>query len=402
MSHYHPAKTDFLAPEVRRDPYPYLAYLRQQAPVHWMPAMNAYLVTRYDDVAAILRDPQTFSSIAMRRQTPGRDPHDRSGNSVITADPPEHTRLRKILQDEFRMRPLRELEPRIYNLVAELGAKLAARDDFDLVNEFTVALPVTVIAELLDIEPARRADFKHWSDCLIKLLNDREGPAWQSAREGVFDLIKFFDSVFDERSHDFSGRADILSVLLRAETAERINRREMIAYAILLLTGGNETTTNLIGGMVLALLDNPEQLALLREDPARIPNAIEEGLRYCSPVQGVYRRAMREVEVAGQTIAAHSDIVTVLASANHDESKFSAPERFDVLRHTGGQVGFGLGHHHCLGAHLGRLEARVAFEWLVPQLEHLARGFEQVSWNDNWFVRGPASLPFTWQGRIQP
>ena len=108
MNDYHPAKTDFLAPEVRRHPYPYLAYLRQEAPVKWMPALNAFLVTRYDDIADILRDPATFSSIAMRRQAPGRDPGDRSGNSVITADPPEHTRLRKILQDEFRMRPLRE------------------------------------------------------------------------------------------------------------------------------------------------------------------------------------------------------------------------------------------------------------------------------------------------------
>lgn len=397
MHNYDPAKTNFLAPEVRRDPYPYLRYLRHEAPVHWMPALNAFLVTRYDDVADILRDPATFSSIAMRRQAPGRDPHDRSGNSVITSDPPEHTRLRRILQDEFRMRPLRELEPRVDTLVTELGEDLQARGSFDLVRDFTIPLPVTVIAELLDIEMSRQADFKHWSDCLIKLLNDREGPQWQRAREGVFDLIKFFGAVFDERSENFSARADILSVLLRAEAEGSINRREMVAYAILLLTGGNETTTNLIGGMVLALLDNPEQLALLREDPARIPNAIEEGLRYCSPVQGVYRRAMRDAEVAGHTIPAHSDIVTVLASANHDESKFASPERFDVLRHTGGQVGFGLGIHHCLGAHLGRLEARVAFAWLVPQLQRLERGFEQVTWNDNWFVRGPEALPFTWK-----
>ena len=359
MSHYHPAKTDFLAPEVRRHPYPYLAYLRAEAPVHWVPALNAFLVTRYDDVATCLRDPATFSSIAMRRQAPGRDPNDRSGNSVITTDPPEHTRLRKILQDEFRMRPLRELEPRIRGLVAELSTALTARESFDLVREFTIPLPVTVIAELLDIEKSRQEDFKHWSDCLIKLLNDREGPEWLRARAGVLDLIAFFGEVFEERSAVFADRHDILSVLLRAEVEGGINRREMIAYAILLLTGGNETTTNLIGGMVIALLEDPEQLAILREHPERIPNAIEEGLRYCSPVQGVYRRAMCDVEVAGQLIPAQSDIVTMLASANHDETKFADPERFDVSRHTGGQVGFGIGLHHCLGAHLGRLEARV-------------------------------------------
>ena len=394
MRTYHPAKTDFLAPEVRRHPYPYLAYLRHEAPVQWSPALNAFLVTRYDDIAAILRDPETFSSIAMRRQAPSRAAEERSGNSVITSDPPEHTRLRRILQDEFRMRPLRELEARIRTLVDELGDGLLARPSFDLVRDFTIPLPVTVIAELLDIERSRQDDFKHWSDCLIKLLNDREGPAWLRARAGVLDLIKFFGEVLEQRSAACAERRDILSVLLSAETASRINRREMIAYAILLLTGGNETTTNLIGGMVLALLENPDQLALLRDEPARIANAIEEGLRYCSPVQGVYRRAMREVEVAGHIIPAHSDVVALLASANHDESKFVEPERFDVLRHTGGQVGFGMGIHHCLGAHLGRLEARVAFEWLVPRLERFERGFEQVTWNDNWFVRGPDTLPF--------
>lgn len=397
MSHYHPAKTDFLAPEVRRHPYPYLAYLRAEAPVHWMPALNAFLVTRYDDVAACLRDPLTFSSIAMRRQAPGRDPNDSSGRSVITSDPPEHTRLRRILQDEFRVRPLRELEPRIRDLVAELSTALVARDTFDLVRDFTIPLPVTVIAELLNIEKSRHADFKHWSDCLIKLLNDREGPEWQRARAGVSDLITFFATAFEERGAAFADEHDILSVLLRAEAEGGISRREMIAYAILLLTGGNETTTNLIGGMVIALLEYPEQLAVLRDHPDRIANAIEEGLRYCSPVQGVYRRAMCDVEIAGHLIPAHSDIITVLASANHDESKFAEPERFDVLRHTGGQVGFGMGLHHCLGAHLGRLEARVAFEWLVPQLQYVRRGYTDVIWNDNWFVRGPETLPCRWQ-----
>jgi cytochrome P450 len=397
MRDYHPAKTDFLAPEVRRHPYPYMAWLRHESPVHWVPALDAYLVTRYDDIAALLRDPETFSSIAMRRQGPGREAEARGGNSVITADPPEHTRLRRLLQDEFRMRPLRELEPRIRELVDGLGHAVDARDAFDLVQDFTIPLPVTVIAELLDIERARQDDFKYWSDCLIKLLNDREGPAWLRARAGVFDLIQYFGEVLEGRSHDLGGRRDILSVLLNAEAEQRVNRREIIAYSILLLTGGNETTTNLIGGMVLALLDHPEQLALLRDEPARIPNAIEEGLRYCSPVQGVYRRAMHDVEVAGTTIPAGRDVVALLASANHDESKFTAPEVFDVLRHTGGQAGFGMGIHHCLGAHLGRLEARVAFEWLVPRLQRFERGFDDVTWNDNWFVRGPQTLPFRWR-----
>ena len=397
MASYDPATTDFLAPEVRRDPYPYFAYLRAKAPVQWTPKLNAFVVTRYEDVASILRDPDTFSSIAMRRQAPGKDPDDRGGHNVITSDPPEHGRLRSILQEEFQMRPLRELEPRIRELVTALTTALKAKAAFDLVRDFTIPLPVTVIAELLDIEQGRHADFKHWSDCLIKILNDRSGPEWDRARAGVRELIAFFSEAFEERSAEFAGRHDILSVLLRAEAESHIDRREMIAYSILLLTGGNETTTNLIGGMVVALLEQPNQLAMLRDDPSRIPNAIEEGLRYCSPVQGVYRRAMRDVEIAGHPIAAQSDLVVMLASANRDETKFPEPDRFDVLRRTGGQVGFGMGIHHCLGAHLGRLEARVALEWLVPHIERFEHAHGDVTWNDNWFVRGPETLPFSWK-----
>lgn len=397
MGSNDPATTEFLAPAVRRDPYPYFAYLRAQAPVRWLAGLNAFVVTRYDDVANILRDPGTFSSIAMRRQSPGKDPNDRGGHNVITSDPPEHGRLRRILQEEFKIRPLHELEPRIRELVSTLSTALEATRTFDLVRDFTIPLPVTVIAELLDIEQSRHEDFKHWSDCLIKILNDRVGPEWIRARLGVRELIAFFSDVLEQRSADFAGRQDVLSVLLRAEAESHIDRREMIAYAILLLTGGNETTTNLIGGMVVALLNDAEQLVALRENPSRIPNAIEEGLRYCSPVQGVYRRAMRDVEIAGHPVAAHSDIVVMLASANRDETKFTEPDRFNVLRHTGGQVGFGMGIHHCLGAHLGRLEARVALEWLIPRIDRFERAFDEVSWNDNWFVRGPETLPFRWK-----
>ncbi len=177
---YDPAEVDVFSPAVRADPWPYFAWLRRHAPVSYVDTLDAWMVSRYDDIAGVLRDPQTFSSIAMRRQS---SPGDADGGAynVITADPPEHTRLRRLLQDEFRMRPLRELEPRIHTLVAELGTQLEDRANFDLVRDFTVPLPVTVIAELLDIGRERHDDFKHWSDCLIKTLNDREGEVWLRA-----------------------------------------------------------------------------------------------------------------------------------------------------------------------------------------------------------------------------
>lgn len=392
---YEPAEVDLLAPAVRRDPFPYFAYLRREAPVLWVEQLQAYLVSRYEDVARVARKPELFSSIAMRRSGPDSAPEATGVKSVITVDPPEHGRLRSILQDEFRVRPLRELEPRVQVLVEDLVACLQSSEAFDLVRDFTIPLPVTVIAELLDIEPARHEDFKYWSDCLIKVLNDRSGPEWERARAGVFDLIGYFREVLDTRS-DFADRQDILSVLLRAERESRLDRREIVAYSILLLTGGNETTTNLIGGMVVALLRNPDQLAMLRDDPSRIPNAIEEGLRYCSPVQAVYRRAMADVEIAGVRIPRGRDIAILLGAANHDPARFPDPECFDITRHTGGHVGFGIGVHHCLGAHLGRLETRVAFEHLLPHLDAIAADVDAVDWSDNWFVRGPERLPFHW------
>ncbi|MGR8921936.1 MAG: cytochrome P450 [Gammaproteobacteria bacterium] len=393
---YDPAAEHLLAPAVRRDPYPYFRYLREQVPVLWVDELDAYLVARYDDVARLAKSPQLFSSIAMRRQSGSGDGEARGVKSVITVDPPEHGRLRGILQDEFRMRPLRELAPRIDALVDELLAALETRPDFDLVSEFSVPLPVTVIGELLDIDESRREDFKHWSDCLIKILNDREGPEWEMARAGVFELIDYFAGVFDARSNDFEQRHDILSVLLRAEREGNIDRREMIAYANLLLTGGNETTTNLIGGLVIALKQNPDQLEVLVDQPSLIPNAIEEGLRYCSPVQGVYRRAMQDTDVAGTTIPAGKDVVLLLGSANHDESRFAEPERFDVARRTGGHTGFGIGVHHCLGAHLGRLETRAAMARLIPKLGSATLKDPEIAWNPNWFVRGPDTLRLAW------
>ena len=395
MASYDPSTINLLDPAVRRDPYPYFEYMRREQAVFWFEQLNAFVITRYDDVSSVLKDPGTFSSVAMRRQEPGRD-DGKGGNSVITVDPPEHSRLRKILQDEFRVRPLKILEPRVRELVGQLRDRLRQNGTIDLVNDFTIPLPVTVIAELLDIEESRHSDFKHWSDCLIKLLNDREGPEWQCAREGVLELISYFSDTFEERYENYVDRDDILSVLLKAESDGRIDRREMIAYSILLLTGGNETTTNLLGGMIIELVERPHVAEEIQADLTRIPNSIEEGLRYCSPVQGVYRRAMRDVEICGVPIPAQSDVVTLLASANNDENKFPNPRHFDVHRGTGGHAGFGIGIHHCLGAHLGRLEARIGLEVILPELKNLERDYDEIEWNDNWFVRGPEKLPFRW------
>ncbi|MCB1744289.1 MAG: cytochrome P450, partial [Gammaproteobacteria bacterium] len=252
------------------------------------------------------------------------------------------------------------------------------------------------IAELLGVPATQREDFKRWSDCLVRVLNERQGPAWERARTGVFELVAYFRECLDARrphASDEGDGGDLIDVLLAAERRGELQAREMVPYCTLLLGAGNETTTNLIGGMTIALLDNPDQLALLQERPELLPQAVEEALRFCSPVQALYRRATRDLEIQDVHIAAGQDLALCYGSANRDPRKFEEPDRFDILRDTAGHLGFGYGIHHCLGAHLARREARAVFKQLLPLLPKLTRVDEQVHWAPSWVVRGPDRLP---------
>ena len=384
------------SPEVRRDPYPFFAYLRAESPVHWCERTQAFLVSRYADVISILKQPELFSSVAMRRQAPGSDAGTRGTHNMITTDPPEHTRLRGILQKEFLNRSLADIQARIDDTADHYLRRICAQPEFDLVDGFTIPFPVTVIAEMLGVEPERREDFKYWSDCLVQVLTEHHGPAWERARAGVFELVDFFVESFDRRRVEGRHHDDLLSLLLDAENRGDLTPREAVASCTLLLAAGNETTTDLLGNLIPTLLANPEQLEQLLDDPELVPRAVEEGLRHASPVQGIYRRATEDVEIAGTAIPEGKDVVVLFGAANRDQSRFPDPDRFDLRRETGGMVGFGYGIHFCLGAHLARREARSALERLLPKLARLRPQFEQVQWKPGWLVRGPTRLPFAW------
>lgn len=384
-------RLDLSDPTVIANPYPRYAELRRTAPAVQVDPNGLWAVTRFDAVVEVLKRVDEFSS------APGDDDREKlfqnafGGPNIIGADNPVHDRLRSIMQGRFTPKHLGRLQGRVEGLSRELLAAASREPRFDLVSSYTVPLPVIVIAELLGVEPDRVDDFKRWSNALVAIVNAARGEARSAAMAEVLELARYLAAMAERRRKEPAD--DLIGALVAAEKEPgRISSGEVLSYCILLLAAGNETTTNLIGGMVAALSENPDQLELLRNDPALIQNAVEEGLRYCSPVQGLFRRTRRETRLGNVTLPAGAQIWVSYAAANRDPNRFPDPDRFDIRRDCRGHVGFGWGLHFCLGANLARREARVALEQLVPVLAE-TKLEKPVEWLPSWVIRGPAALP---------
>jgi cytochrome P450 len=375
------------------DPYPHYAALRTQAPAVWNEQLQLWLVTRHADVVDVLRRIGDFSAIANERQSPAVSKR-RGTPNIITLDRPDHQRLRQILQKRFTNRELVRYDHCIADVTARLLRNIADSDDVDLVRDLSVPLPVTVIASAMGIELDRLHDFKRWSDALVRILTIPDTtPEWQLARTELLELIVFFREQSEQRRANPND--DIIGLLTAAEQQPgRISANEIVSYCLLLLAAGNETTTNLIGGMVIALLEHPDELNYLTRNPDKIPQAVEEGLRYCAPVQVLFRRAKTATTIGDVAIGPNEDVGVCYASANRDERVFDAPGKFSIRRDPSNHMGFGYGLHHCLGAHLARREASAAIGALLPLLPKLRPAFVNPVWVDSWVVRGPQSLPF--------
>jgi len=389
---------DLSKPDVRANPWSLYAALREDPGVHRVDPSDQYLVARYEDVVAALQRTDDFSSLEMATQLgpidalvslTGGDSRDLPP-TIISSDNPVHNRLRMIMMRRFSPRAVSQIEGPIRTLTDSLIASIVERGECDLVRDFTIPLPVIVIAQLLGIEEERFEDFKLWSDALVALPSARDEERAEHLG-GIMQLSQYFLEVADRRRVE--PKDDLISVLVEAEReGDRISTPEVLAFAILLMVAGNETTTNLIGGMVEAFLDNPDQLAMIEADPTLIRNAVEEGLRFCSPVQGLFRNATRDVELGGTMIPEGASLMVCYASANRDPAIFSDPDRFDITRDASRHVAFGRGLHFCLGANLARREARIAIEKLLPILPRFRRVGEERDWVDSLFLRGPKTL----------
>ncbi len=404
--------------EWRSDPYPVYRELRDHDPVHWAPESDCFCISRYEDVLYVLKNPELFSSRAMFTVLMNQgqeEPPPLNWDSIkflvryavrtrlnpfgfanarvlIAVDAPGHGPMRNIVNRGFTPRRIRSWEPRIREIVSERMQKLRSGEPFDVVRDLAIPLPVTIIAEMLGIEPERTRDFKRWSDAIIEgATGGKRGyPLDPDLIDAIVELHGYLARTIRRRRRHPG--EDLVSVILAREKGdEKITALEVAQFVQLLLVAGNETTTNLIGNAVQALLDHPDQLERVTDDPTRVPGLVEETLRFDSPIQIVFRKTTQDVEIGGTRIPAGSTVAPLLGSANRDERRFEDPDRFDVGRDTRGHLAFGFGHHFCLGASLARLEAEAALEALVPELPDRKRT-ESRELIDSFLVRGPSRL----------
>lgn len=356
--------------EMRDNPHPFYATMRRESPMFFDPALNLWHVFCYDDVRSVLRNPAAFSSEIHRvnLDRPVANP------SMLQSDPPRHTRLRALVSRAFTPRMVGQMEPRIYRLADDLLDQALPRGQIDLVDDLAYPLPVIVIAEMLGIPPEDRAHFRRWSDEIAAALGTGVTGTPMDVRPETFEHLRAYFTEAIAR-HRAEPQDDLIGALLEAELeGEKLSMEDLLSFCILLLVAGNETTTNLISNAVRCFLEFPAALAQVRANPQLLPQALEEVLRFRSPVQATIRLPNQATTIAGHEVKAGQPVLAWLASANMDEAEFVQPYRFQIARQPNRHLSFGAGIHFCLGAPLARLEAKAALERFLAR----AISFERV------------------------
>ncbi len=390
---------DPMAPETRADPYPFYRWLREHDPVRHA-VDGSWIVTRYPDGATLLRDPRVSTNPAWLREGAVQGAEHHPVRQVGTAlmmflDPPDHTRLRSLVSKAFTPKVVESMRPRVQALVDELVDAVAPKGEIDLVSEVAYPLPVAVICELLGVPSFDRALFRQLSSDASRLL---DGGALDPASQerglvAGMQLFQYFTDLVEER-RPHPG-PDLLSAMIAAEEAgDRLTHQELITTATLLFVAGHETTTNLIGNAVLALLRHRDQLERLRADPTLIRTAVDELLRYDSPVQFTARITTADLEIGGRPIPAGDQVIVVVGAANRDPEQFPDPDRLDVGRplEQNRHLSFAAGPHYCLGAALARLEAQVALNTIIRRLPDLELVTTAPEYREHWVLRGVKEL----------
>ncbi len=377
----HPSQFNPLAPETVENPYPFYRAMREHAPVYQVPGAGFFIISRYADILAALNNEEVFSS----RQPPGVDINPSPEvmeiyaqgfppvDTLLTNDPPAHTRYRVLVTKAFSARRVATLEPKVREIAAELADKFARHGKVELMHEFAIGLPLTVIADALGVPREDMDKFKRWSDDSVAPLGGMISPQRQiECTRSIVEFQHYFAAKLDERRD--APRDDLLTDLLNArlEGTKPLDTAEMLSILQQLLVAGNETTTNLIGSAMMLLLRHPDQMRALIDDPSLIANFVEEALRMESPVQGLFRVTKEDAELGGIVIPKMSRVVVMYASGNRDDAQFPDADRFDIRRaNARTHLAFGQGVHFCIGAALARLEARLAFETLLSRLKNI-------------------------------
>lgn len=385
---YNVPMLDFFSDDIRRDPFPLFSRARSIAPVvHVPPPFDAWVVLDYEGVKRVLFDHASFSNAVPAPR-----------NWFIFSDPPVHTKLRGLISRAFTPRIVTSLEPRIRTLSRELLKPALERGEIDLATEYSVPLAMKVISEMIGIPPSDWSRFHRWSDGILAISQMRMGDAAKAAATAEFESVaREMDDYLREMIavRRQAPADDLLTKLVEAEVdGQSLSHDEILGFFQLLVVGGQETTANLINNAVLSFIEHPDQLARLRESPDLLPSAIEEVLRYRSPLTWVMRTPARDVELHGQLLKPRQLILPMIGSANRDERQFRDAAHFDISREPNPHLGFGTGIHACLGSALARLEARIALTDILATMSEF-----QLATSDPWpprralNVHGPASLP---------
>lgn len=393
---------DMLGGERLADPYPYFAAMLEQDPVHWNEKYRAWFLHKHEDVLWALRHP-AFSSDRVRpvfeRHLSAEERERRKPTFevlrhwMVFLDPPEHTRLRKLLMPLFSPKAVATWRPRVEQVVRETLDELDGRATFDFVRDFAYPIPAIVVAELIGVPAEDRDRFKKWSDDILTLVFGAQGQddRRELAQQGLVELTQYLKALIQDIRKAPGG--DVISNLVTADGVEPpLTDEEIVSTCALLVFGGHETTTNLIANGVRQLLLHPDQLTLLRDEPHRINSAVEELLRYDGPSRLEARQLVEDVQLRGKILRAGQNVFLVQSAANRDPDVFDRPHELDITREHNAHVGFGHGVHHCLGNFLARLEAQVAIPAVLEAMPDLAlNGVEE--WHPTMMSRGMKKMP---------
>lgn len=383
------------SPEFRRDPYPYYDLLLAQAPIFYWEPWGMTFLSRHEDCSELLRDNRLGRGATGEPPPTQVDLAAMMNRWMLLMNPPDHTRLRGLVYKAFTPRMVEQLRGTIQAITDRLLDRVAAQGEMELVADFAYPLPVTVIAEMLGIPEADRDVFHHWSDALARSLDLTDDPAiYDRASVAAAEFTGYLRTLAARRRAEPAN--DLLSALVRVEEAgEQLTEDELYATCALLLVAGHETTINLIGNGTLALLRNLDQLRLLQEKPELARTAVEELLRYDSPVQLTARTVLEDITYKDVTFHRGQEVAFLLSAANHDPAVFAEPHRLDITRQKNPHLSFGGGIHYCLGAPLARLEGQIAFATLLRRLPNLRLATATPVYRDNLVLRGLESLPVT-------
>jgi cytochrome P450 len=402
-----PIQSDMFTRDVIADPYSYYGRLRDEDPVHWNEAYELWAVTRYDDLVWLTRHHELFSSAVFKNDPRGPYPavdesdlglyeyvKNYQADQFIQHDRPEHLEMRRVMHSYFTPKSMEAWRPFVQAAVKELLDAAEAKGEMDVMRDLATPLPVLVIAQMMGVPAEERAHVRQLAEKLL-YIGRGEGDRMQPLTEGMRGMIEYVEPMVEKRIVDPGD--DFISILASGEKKGVFTRHEVLVNTSLLLLAGHETTINLICNGTLSLIRNPDQWALLRQDPAGLAKpATEECLRYDSPVKSIQRIASQDVEMRGKVLRKDDRIRWFISSANRDPDAFANPTAFDITRHPNQHVAFGSGTHHCLGATLARVEGQEVFKALAERFPKLRAQTDELEYQPSITFRSLKSLPVTW------